>query len=96
MKKALRIAAKTFLFFALSMLFAWIVPYYELVGSWLSAKVSLEFAISVSKIVLGEVYPEPLDVVYGLVCLVINTIITVMVYKLVMLVIRVIKQKIRE
>ena len=96
MKTVQRRIKKIILFLALSLLFSRIIPYYEMIGRWLSSKIPLDTAIRISETVLGEIYPEPLDFVYDLACIAVNIAITIVTYNLVITVFRTIKQKKRE
>ncbi len=96
MKTVQRRITKIILFLALSLLFSRIIPYYEMIGRWLSSKIPLDTAIRISETVLGEIYPEPLDFVYDLACIAVNIAITIVTYNLVINAFRIIKQKKRE
>ncbi len=43
----------------------------------------MDVAIKTSEILLGEIYPEPLDFVYDIVCMVINTIVSFFIYTMI-------------
>lgn len=83
MRKILRLAARSGLFLALFFIAARIIPYDTIVGSWLPGKISMDVAIKTSEILLGEIYPEPLDFVYDIACMVINTIVSFFSYTMI-------------
>ncbi len=65
------------LFFIIMLVVAWVVPYEDLVDSFIYTHISYADAGKIAKQVLGEPDPEPYDSISEYISLVINTLISV-------------------
>lgn len=63
--------------FIVMLVVAWVVPYEDLVDSFIYTHISYTDAGKIAKQVLGEPDPEPYDSISGYISLVINTLISV-------------------
>lgn len=63
--------------FIVMLVVAWVVPYEDLVDSFIYTHISYPDAGKIAKQVLGEPDPEPYDSISGYISLVINTLISV-------------------
>ncbi|QHM76896.1 hypothetical protein C7M52_02882 [Mixta theicola] len=79
MKSPLRMILKALLFFAIFIVCAFLIPYGWAVDR-LTGEMSLDTAINLSRILLGEDYPEPYDLIDSLVKMGLNILVTVVVY----------------
>ncbi len=65
------------LFFIIMLIVAWVVPYEDLVDSFIDTHISYADAGKIAKQILGEPDPEPYDSISDYISLVINTLISV-------------------
>lgn len=73
MWKSIRIV----LFFIAMLAVAWVVPYEDLVDTFIYTHISYSEAEKIAKQILGEPYPEPYDSISDYISLIINTFISV-------------------
>ncbi len=65
------------IFFIVMLAVAWVVPYEDLVDTFIYTHISYTDAGKIAKLVLGEPDPEPYDSISDYISLVINTLISV-------------------
>ncbi|YCH30094.1 hypothetical protein M1D48_18505 [Erwinia sp. D4-22] len=79
MKLLLRIIFKVALFLVVFIACALAVPYGALTDQ-LTKNISLDMAIKISEVVLGETYPEPYEFVDSLITTVLNIPVSIIIY----------------